>query len=66
MNLSNLRECELWLLMEFSAKIATGALMNGHITLALGEVIEPDRLAVRSAAPDQRQMRHSLLPGRRT
>ena len=51
MNLSNLRECELWLLTEFSAKIATRDLMNGHITLALGEVTEPDPLAARSAAP---------------
>ena len=66
MNLSNLRECELWVLMESSAKTATRALMNGHITLALGEVTEPNPLAARSAAPDQRQMRHSLVPGRRT
>ena len=64
MNPSNLRECELWLLMEFSANIATRALMNGHITLALSKVTEPYPLVARSGAPDQRKMRHSLVPGR--
>jgi hypothetical protein len=57
--------------MEFSADIATRALMNGsitppHITLALGEAPEPDLLPASSAALDQRHMRHSSVPGRRT
>jgi len=57
--------------MEFSADIAARALMNGnitapHITIALGEATEPDLLAARSAAPDQRHMRHSSVPGWRT
>jgi hypothetical protein len=37
-----------------------------HITLALGEATEPDLLAARSAAPDQRHMRHSSVPRQRT
>jgi hypothetical protein len=57
--------------MEFSADIATRALTTGsitapHITLALGEATEPDLLAARSAAFDQRHMRHSSVPRQRT
>jgi hypothetical protein len=53
--------------MEFAADIVTRALMNGsitapHITLALGEATEPDLLAARFVAPDQRLMKHSSVP----